>query len=46
MNSESTSLINVCIAGATGWAGRALVDGALEADGLVLRVRVGGGKGD
>jgi 4-hydroxy-tetrahydrodipicolinate reductase len=29
-------MINVCIAGATGWAGRALVDGVLEADDLVL----------
>ena len=40
MNSQSTSMINVCIAGATGWAGRALVDGVLEADGLVLRSAV------
>jgi 4-hydroxy-tetrahydrodipicolinate reductase len=29
-------MINVCIAGATGWAGRALVDGVLEAHDLVL----------
>lgn len=33
-------MINVCIAGATGWAGRALVAGVLEADGLVLRSAV------
>jgi len=33
-------MINVCIAGATGWAGRALVRGALEADDLVLRSAV------
>ncbi len=40
VNSESTSMINVCIAGATGWAGRALVDGVLKADDLVLRSAV------
>jgi 4-hydroxy-tetrahydrodipicolinate reductase len=33
-------VINVCIAGATGWAGRALVAGVLEADDLVLRSAV------
>ncbi len=33
-------MINVCIAGATGWAGRALVAGVLEADDLVLRSAV------
>ena len=33
-------MINVCIAGATGWAGRALVRGVLEADDLVLRSAV------
>ena len=34
------SKIRVCIAGATGWAGRALVAGVLEADDLVLRSAV------
>jgi 4-hydroxy-tetrahydrodipicolinate reductase len=34
------SVINVCIAGATGWAGRTLVDGVLEADDLSLRSAV------
>ena len=33
-------MINVCIAGATGWAGRALVAGVLGADDLVLRSAV------
>ena len=33
-------MINVCIAGATGWAGRALVGGVLEADDMVLRSAV------
>ena len=33
-------MINVCIAGATGWAGRALVAGVLEADDLILRSAV------
>ena len=33
-------MIGVCIAGATGWAGRALVDGVLAADDLVLRSAV------
>jgi 4-hydroxy-tetrahydrodipicolinate reductase len=33
-------VINVCIAGATGWAGRALVGGVLEADDLSLRSAV------
>jgi 4-hydroxy-tetrahydrodipicolinate reductase len=33
-------VIGVCIAGATGWAGRALVDGVLAADDLVLRSAV------
>jgi len=33
-------VINVCIAGATGWAGRALVDGVLGTDDLVLRSAV------
>ena len=33
-------MINVCIAGATGWAGRALVAGVLEADDLLLRSAV------
>ena len=33
-------MIKVCIAGATGWAGRALVAGVLEADDLVLRSAV------
>ncbi len=33
-------MINVCIAGATGWAGRALVAGVLQADDLVLRSAV------
>jgi 4-hydroxy-tetrahydrodipicolinate reductase len=33
-------VINVCIAGATGWAGRALVAGVLEADDLSLRSAV------
>ena len=33
-------MIRVCIAGATGWAGRALVDGVLAADDLVLRSAV------
>ncbi len=28
--------LNICIAGATGWTGRALVDAVLEADGLTL----------
>ncbi|MBI2762265.1 MAG: 4-hydroxy-tetrahydrodipicolinate reductase [Chloroflexi bacterium] len=32
--------MSVCIAGATGWAGRALVDGVLEADDMVLRSAV------
>ena len=33
-------MIYVCIAGATGWAGRVLVAGVLEADDLVLRSAV------
>ena len=33
-------MINVCIAGATGWAGRALVDGVLSADDMTLRSAV------
>lgn len=33
-------MIGVCIAGATGWAGRALVAGVLAADDLVLRSAV------
>ena len=33
-------MIRVCIAGATGWAGRALVDGVLAADDLELRSAV------
>ena len=33
-------MMNVSIAGATGWAGRALVAGVLEAEGLVLRSAV------
>ena len=33
-------MINVCIAGATGWAGRALVAGVLAADDLTLRSTV------
>jgi 4-hydroxy-tetrahydrodipicolinate reductase len=33
-------MINVCIAGATGWAGRALVAGVLEAGDLTLRSAV------
>lgn len=33
-------MINVCIAGATGWAGRALVAGVIEADDLLLRSAV------
>lgn len=33
-------MIGVCIAGATGWAGRALVDAVLAADDLVLRSAV------
>jgi 4-hydroxy-tetrahydrodipicolinate reductase len=33
-------MITVCIAGATGWAGRALVDGVLAADDLALRSAV------
>ena len=33
-------MINVCIAGATGWAGRALVAGVLAADDLALRSAV------
>lgn len=33
-------MIDVCIAGATGWAGRALVAGVLEADDLFLRSAV------
>jgi 4-hydroxy-tetrahydrodipicolinate reductase len=37
---ERTSMINICIAGATGWAGRALVDGVLASDDLRLRSAV------
>ena len=37
---ETASMIDICIAGATGWAGRALVDGVLAADDLVLRSAV------
>ena len=37
---EAARMIGVCIAGATGWAGRALVDGVLAADDLVLRSAV------
>ena len=33
-------MINICIAGATGWAGRALVAGVLDADDLALRTAV------
>ena len=33
-------MINVCIAGATGWAGRALVSAVLEAEDLTLRAAV------
>ncbi len=33
-------MIGVCIAGATGWAGRALVEGVLASDDLVLRSAV------
>lgn len=33
-------MITVCIAGATGWAGRALVDGVIAADDLTLRSAV------
>ena len=33
-------MINICIAGATGWAGRALVAAVLEADDLALRSAV------
>jgi 4-hydroxy-tetrahydrodipicolinate reductase len=33
-------MINVCIAGATGWAGSAMVAGVLEADDLALRSAV------
>ncbi len=33
-------MIAICIAGATGWAGRALVDGVLATDDLVLRSSV------
>ncbi len=40
MNRQASSSINVCIAGATGWAGRALVAGVLETDDLVLRSAV------
>ncbi len=36
----ATAVINVCIAGATGWAGRALALGVLEADDLELRSAV------
>ena len=32
--------VSVCIAGATGWTGRALVRGVLEAPDLVLRSAV------
>lgn len=35
--SDTASVLGVCIAGATGWAGRALVAGVLAADDLVLR---------
>lgn len=40
MTRFGTGPISVCIAGATGWAGRALVDAVLEADDLVLRSAV------
>jgi 4-hydroxy-tetrahydrodipicolinate reductase len=33
-------MIRICIAGATGWAGRALVAGVIDADDLVLRSAV------
>ncbi len=36
----TTSAISICIAGATGWAGRALVDAVLDASDLVLRSAV------
>jgi 4-hydroxy-tetrahydrodipicolinate reductase len=37
---ETARMIGVCIAGATGWAGRALVDGVLASDDLILRSAV------
>lgn len=40
MNDGSTHLTNICIAGATGWAGSALVDGVRAAEDLVLRSTV------
>ena len=33
-------MINICIAGATGWAGRALVTAVLDADDMTLRSAV------
>ncbi|HEX2356956.1 MAG TPA: hypothetical protein VHI50_10915, partial [Micromonosporaceae bacterium] len=33
--------IAVCVAGATGWAGRAVAEGVLQADDLTLRSAVG-----
>src|SRR5215216_6350284 len=33
-------MTTICIAGATGWTGRALVDGVLDADDLELRAAV------
>ena len=38
--SELDRMISACIAGATGWAGRALVDGVLAAEDLELRSAV------
>jgi len=40
VNDEPEGTINVCVAGATGWAGSAVADGVLEADGLELRSAV------
>src|SRR6478752_6173970 len=37
---ELRTMLNVCVAGATGWTGRALVAGVLEADDLALRSAV------
>src|SRR5205085_8754560 len=37
---DTGAMIEVCVAGATGWTGRALVRGVLDADDLALRSAV------
>ena len=43
MNDEPAGTVNVCVAGATGWADTAVADGVPEADGLELRSAVARG---